>query len=126
MPTSTSWRKRIRERLHKEINSLHLLKVTTHSYAVNNKPLEPWVIIAKDGAVEAAHCTCKTGLAEACTHVAAVLFCLETIAPVRQENSPTYLPAYWIFPTTSKQDTQFKKLKDRLTSHQQGRESSRS
>lgn len=35
MPTSTSWRKRIRERLHKEINSLHLLKVSCCFFIIN-------------------------------------------------------------------------------------------
>nr|XP_054931761.1 uncharacterized protein LOC129387066 [Dermacentor andersoni] len=43
-----------------------------HSQSVNDKPLTPWLVIKEDGEVQAAHCTCKAGLGEACSLIAAV------------------------------------------------------
>ncbi|KAL3854679.1 hypothetical protein ACJMK2_013938 [Sinanodonta woodiana] len=69
-----------------EINGVHLLRAkVTHSMRVREKPLEPWVIVATDGSVETAHCTCMAGLGECCTHVAAICFALETGARICKE-----------------------------------------
>ena len=48
----------------------------SHSMRVNDTPLEPWLIIADDGVVQSAHCTCMAGLSEGCSHIAAVLFAI--------------------------------------------------
>uniref|UniRef100_A0A669BUI7 SWIM-type domain-containing protein n=1 Tax=Oreochromis niloticus TaxID=8128 RepID=A0A669BUI7_ORENI len=44
-----------------------------HSQRMNETALQPWVIVSTNGRVEAAHCTCMAGVAETCTHVAALL-----------------------------------------------------
>ena len=66
----------------------------------------------EDGSVSSAHCTCMAGLAEACSHIGAVLFCLEACARTRKDSTPNDLPAYWLFPSSTRLDTQFKKIKD--------------
>ena len=49
----------------------------THSMRINEKPLEPWLIVCSDGTVQSAHCTCMAGWSEGCSHIAAVPFALE-------------------------------------------------
>ncbi|KAL3889770.1 hypothetical protein ACJMK2_002098 [Sinanodonta woodiana] len=103
----------IQEILHKEINRVHLLRAkVTHSMQVKEKPLEPWVIVAIDGSVETAHCTCMAGLGECCNHVAAVLFALETGARICKEATVTDVPAYWMLPPSAKFETPYKRIKD--------------
>lgn len=50
-----------------------------HSFALNEKPLTPWMLISETGRILAAHCNCVIGLLEACSHVGATLFALEGI-----------------------------------------------
>ncbi|KAJ8036273.1 hypothetical protein HOLleu_20199 [Holothuria leucospilota] len=45
---------------------------------LNDKPHHPWVAVQKNGTVTAAHCDCMAGLGESCSHVAALLFKIET------------------------------------------------
>ena len=47
------------------------------SMRINDDAHQPWVTINKDGVVIAAHCNCKAGLGESCSHVAALLFKVE-------------------------------------------------
>lgn len=49
-----------------------------HSYSSSKLPLHPWVALRINGTVECGHCTCMVGLAETCSHVAAILYWLET------------------------------------------------
>ncbi|XP_035986436.1 uncharacterized protein LOC105917461 isoform X2 [Fundulus heteroclitus] len=54
-------------------------KVST-SLRDSDQPHEPWVCLNKEqGHVVAAHCTCKAGLGEACSHIAALLFKVEAV-----------------------------------------------
>ncbi|VEN45302.1 unnamed protein product, partial [Callosobruchus maculatus] len=48
-----------------------------HSFRGNLKPLHVWCLIAKDGSVSTAHCTCMAGNSEVCSHIGAVLFAAE-------------------------------------------------
>lgn len=50
-----------------------------HSFALNEKPLEPWILLQDDGIILAAHCTCAIGLLEACSHIGATLFALDGV-----------------------------------------------
>lgn len=79
---------------------------------IREKPLEPWVILRSDGSVDSAHCTCMAGLGECCSHVGAVLFALETGTRIRKEVSVTDVPAYWMFPTSTKFDTPYMRVRD--------------
>lgn len=66
-----------------------------HSRSLNSRPLEPWLLLHADGAVELAHCTCMAGLGEACSHIAAVLFYLEALVKLREGKSCTDLANSW-------------------------------
>ena len=41
-------------------------------------PVNTWVMCQHDGTVETGHCICMAGLGEVCSHVAAILFYLES------------------------------------------------
>ena len=69
-----------------------------HSQRINETPLKPWVIIANDGQVCCAHCTCMAGIAEACTHVGALLFKIEAAVRIHGKKTVTDVPAYWKIP----------------------------
>lgn len=68
--------------------------------------------MASDGSVNSAHCTCMAGLDECCSHVAAMLFILESASRAKQEASVTDVPAYWMFPTAAKLDAPYKRIRD--------------
>ena len=68
--------------------------------------------MGSDGSVDSAHCTCMAGLDECCSHVAAMLFILESASRAKQEASVTDVPAYWMFPTAAKLDAPYKRLRD--------------
>ena len=70
-----------------------------HSYALRETPLKPWVAIKKNGMVECGHCTCMAGLAETCSHVAAILFWLETAIRVHEETTCTSKTNSWLPPS---------------------------
>lgn len=68
------------------------------SQQLNETALQPWVIVSTNGRVEAAHCTCMAGVAEACTHVAALLFKVEATVCIRGTRTVTDESAYWVIP----------------------------
>lgn len=47
-----------------------------HSQKMNAPPLKAWVAVSSSGKVEVAHCNCKSGLGETCSHAAVILFAL--------------------------------------------------
>ena len=79
---------------------------------INEKPLEPWLIVCSDGTVQAPHCTCMAGLSEGCSHIAAVIFTLEHVSRISKEASITDVPAYWLFPTPAKLAQPFQRIRD--------------
>ena len=70
-----------------------------HSQSISATPLKPWVGMKKNGCIVAAHCTCKAGLGEACSHVAGLLFTLEANTRVKHQTSCTSLPCSWLPPS---------------------------
>ena len=64
------------------------------SQRLNSSPLCPWVIVENDGKVLSGHCTCMAGLAEVCTHVAALLFWVEMSVKIRSSKTVTDQKAY--------------------------------
>lgn len=70
-----------------------------HSYSLSETPLKPWVAVRKTGKVECGHCTCMAGLAESCSHVAALLFWLETAVRIHNDTTCTSRPNSWLAPT---------------------------
>lgn len=69
-----------------------------HSQALSAQPLEPWLLVKKDGMVKAAHCTCMAVLGEACSHTAAVLFFLKAAAEHRDSETCTDRENAWLPP----------------------------
>jgi hypothetical protein len=67
-----------------------------HSYAISSTPLKPWVLVRKSGTVECGHCTCMAGLAETCSHVAAILYWLETAVRIKAGITCTSQPNAWL------------------------------
>ena len=67
-----------------------------HSQRLNEPPLKPWVIVEEVGTVVSAHCTCMTGLAEVCTHIASILFWLDFTVKRRESMTVTDTKAYWV------------------------------
>ena len=86
-----------------------LIGKVQHFYALRETPLKPWVAIRKNGMVECGHCTCMAGLAETCSHVAAILFWLETAIHVHKETTCTSKPNSWLPPSlpTARQKVPF-------------------
>ena len=77
-----------------------ILTQVMHSMRLNEKFLQPWVVISQSGVVVSAHCDCMAGLAETCTHVGALLFKIEAVVRVREKATATGVPAYWIIPSS--------------------------
>lgn len=84
----------------KSFGNIFLLTGTVrHSYSASKAPLLPWVAIRENGTVECGHCTCMAGLAETCSHIAAILYWLETAVRVRNTTSCTSQPNTWLPPS---------------------------
>lgn len=65
--------------------------------AIREKALRPWVI-ATSGRIHSAHCNCKAGLGEVCTHIATLLFGIDAGVRVREKMTLTQVKAYWMDP----------------------------
>ncbi|XP_065664036.1 uncharacterized protein LOC101237261 isoform X2 [Hydra vulgaris] len=66
------------------------------SFRTTETPHQPWVAIENLGKVLAGHCDCMAGLGETCSHVAAVLFKIETANRIGMtHNVSTDLPCKW-------------------------------
>ena len=50
-----------------------------------------------------AHCDCVAGLGETCTHIATLLFAVDTTVKIRESKTVTQEPAYWLQPATHRQ-----------------------
>ena len=73
-----------------------------HSYSASKLPLQPWAAIRKNGTIECGHCTCMAGLAETCSHIAAILYWLETAVRINKNTSCTSKPNGWFPPSLPK------------------------
>ena len=74
-----------------------------HSQKMSEKPLTPWVIAEEGGKIITAHCDCMAGLGESCTHVASLLFAIESGVCIRDSMTVTQKKAYWVMPTGVKE-----------------------
>ena len=69
-----------------------------HSQPLNSSPLCPWVIVKNNAKVLSGHCTCMAGLAEVCTHVAALLSWVEMSVKIHSSKTVIDQKAYWVTP----------------------------
>ena len=81
-----------------------------HSQRLNEPPLKPWVEAEEVGTVVSAHCTCITGLAEVCTHIASILFWFEFTVKRRESMAVPGTKAYWEGPSLHKTGNTQKKI----------------
>ena len=91
-----------------------------HSQKLTKDPLLPWVLTEQKGKVLCAHCTCMAGLAEACSHVASILFWIDITVKVRDSKTVTDKSWFYNLRVTSCElrvtSCFFKKIKLRVTS----------
>ncbi|KAH7984499.1 hypothetical protein HPB52_022137 [Rhipicephalus sanguineus] len=69
-----------------------------HSQELTTQPLEPWLLVKKDGAVKTAHCTCMAGLGEARSCIGALFFYLEAAANFHDSQACTDKDKEWLPP----------------------------
>ncbi|XP_076120258.1 uncharacterized protein LOC143137167 isoform X2 [Alosa pseudoharengus] len=69
-----------------------------HSQAVNTTSTQPWIVVHEDGTIRVAHCTCKVGLGEACSHAAALMYALSAAVEQKDNVSCTDMPCAWAPP----------------------------
>ncbi|KAK3889998.1 hypothetical protein Pcinc_006047 [Petrolisthes cinctipes] len=72
-----------------------------HSQSLNEEALRPWFAMEKEGPIIAAHCSGVAGLGEACSHVAATMFAVESGANWSKKESCTPQPCGWVLPSCS-------------------------
>ena len=83
-----------------------VLAKVRHSQRMNDPPVSLWIITHKEGTVICAHCTgCMAGLGECCSHIASVLFYLETWTRIYGKLSCTQVKCTWLLPTYVKEVT---------------------
>ena len=74
---------------------LHFYLQLKHSQQFSKPCLKPWIGIASNGTVIAAHCTCMAGLGECCSHVSGTLFALESAVSITNSKSCTDTQQSW-------------------------------
>ena len=73
---------------------------------MNDPPVSLWIITHKEGTVICAHSTgWMAGLGECCSHIASVLFYLETWTRIYGKLSCTQVKCTWLLPTYVKEVT---------------------
>ena len=70
---------------------------------MSEKPLVPWIIAENTGKIIAGHCNCMAGMGESCSHVASLLWAIESGVRIRDSLTPTNKKAYWVIPQAVKQ-----------------------
>ena len=67
---------------------------------MNDALIQIWIITAKDGTINYAHCLgCEASLAGSCSHIASVLFYLEAWTKVNERLSCAQIKCPWIIPS---------------------------
>ncbi|XP_056121194.1 uncharacterized protein LOC130099507 [Rhinichthys klamathensis goyatoka] len=70
-----------------------------HSQSLSVTPTHPWITVQEDGTVLMAHCTCKAGLGEVCSHAAALMYCVLASVDVNNGQACTQKPCAWAQPS---------------------------
>ena len=80
---------------------------------LSEKQLTPWIIAKDNGQIVTAHCNCVAGLGETCSHVASVLWAIESGVCLREPLTVpvTQKKAYWVIPTSVK-EVPYARVKD--------------
>lgn len=78
-----------------------VIGLVEHSERINEDPAQPWALCLSSGMILVAHCTCLAGLGEACSHVGAILYAVETLVRSYENKSKTDFPCQWNRPKIS-------------------------
>lgn len=81
-----------------------------HSQRLREAPLKPWILADSDGSICTAHCTCMAGAGEACSHIGATLFAMETVVRIRESQTCTEKTNVWL--PANRSGTEYKRLKE--------------
>ncbi|XP_075550050.1 uncharacterized protein LOC142583458 isoform X1 [Dermacentor variabilis] len=81
-----------------------------HSQRLWEPDLKVWCLASTDGSIITAHCTSMAGAGEACSHIGAVLFAVETSVHLRETRTCTGRKNAWLLANCS--GTQPKRLRD--------------
>ena len=93
-------------------NKFVVLAKVRHSQRMNEALIPIWIITEMDGTINCAHCLgCKAGLAESCSHIASVLFYLETWTKLNGRLSCTQMKCSWILPNFAK-EVEYARVRD--------------
>ncbi|XP_049267436.1 uncharacterized protein LOC125756588 [Rhipicephalus sanguineus] len=87
-----------------------VLSEVAHSQRLREAPLKPWVLVDSDGSICTAHCTCMAGAGEACSHIGATLFAMETAVRIRESRTCTQKANVWL--PAHRSGTEYKRLKE--------------
>lgn len=85
-------------------NKTIVVGLVEHSQRINQTALKPWVLCHLTGNVLAAHCTCIAGLGEVCSHVAAILYAIESMIRSSENESKTDFLCQWNRPSSATVD----------------------
>ncbi|XP_022777556.1 uncharacterized protein LOC111318978 [Stylophora pistillata] len=84
---------------HKISEKFVVLAKVRHSERMNDTLLTVWIISEESGVIIGAHCLgCKDGLAESCSHIACVLYYLESWTKIHGKLACTQMKCQWILP----------------------------
>ena len=70
---------------------------------MSETPTRPWIIANMGGKIISAHCDCMAGLGESCSHVGALLFYVEAVVKIRDNETVTQDKAYCMLPAACKE-----------------------
>jgi hypothetical protein len=74
-----------------------------HSQRMNDPCVPVWIITESDGTISSAHCRgCMAGKGECCSHIASIMFYIETYNRYKEKVSCTGKPCEWILPSFKK------------------------
>ncbi|XP_077506935.1 uncharacterized protein LOC144116122 [Amblyomma americanum] len=79
-----------------ECHRMVIFSQVIHSQRLREAPLKVWVLVEPDGAIVKAHCTCMAGAGEACSHIGATLFTVETAVRLRDSRVCTDKKNMWL------------------------------
>ncbi|XP_041822862.1 uncharacterized protein LOC121628032 [Melanotaenia boesemani] len=109
---------------HLEEKNLFLITgKVKHSQSLTLTPTHPWITVQEDGTVVMAHCTCKAGLGEVCSHAAALMYAVVAAVEIRNGQACTQKPCAWTRPSrASVKGVPFEELRNISFSHKEPRQ----
>ncbi|PFX12256.1 hypothetical protein AWC38_SpisGene23817 [Stylophora pistillata] len=97
---------------HKTSEKFVVLAKVRHSQRMNDTLITVWIISEERGVIIGAHCLgCKAGLAESCSHIACVLYYLDSRTKIHEKLTFTQMKCQCILPPFV-QDVEYARVRD--------------